>query len=132
MASDDELVAAYWTHERLASSTDRPERLKSDEWFWAWDDVHERTFLQPTIEDAVPLIVRLVDAAPKGREGYIGAGPIENLLTACGASAVDAIEAAARKNAGVARALASVDWPENLSASDIERLSRFHSGRDLN
>jgi hypothetical protein len=122
---DDQLVAAYWTYARLAHSKERAERLAGDEWYWAWDAVHERVSFEATIEDAVQLILRLVDAAPEGEEGYIGAGPVEDFLAACGGPALDAIVSAAARNTRLARALSTVIPPGGLTAGQEARLAQF-------
>src|SRR5207244_405615 len=90
------LIDAYWEQYRLSTSGDRGERLRLDEWFWAWEDV-ERA-VHDADGDVVELLVALAEAAPDGALGYVGAGPIENLIDRHGARFVDQIDDAARRS----------------------------------
>jgi hypothetical protein len=121
-AVDDDLVDAFWTHHRLVTSSDRAERMRADDWFWAWERVQE--VVHETGAGALPLLVLLCDAAPDNGVGLVGAGPIEALLWEYGASVVDAVIGAARANPGFARELSMIYPPRNLSEGDLERLRR--------
>jgi len=76
VATNDE-TEAYWTHYRL-SQGDRRERLLSDDYFWAWEDVDFAVTDGP-VDEAVKLLDSLL-RAPSADPCYVGAGPLENLL----------------------------------------------------
>src|SRR5436309_1088793 len=105
-------------HHRLVTSGDRSERRQADEWFWAWERVHG--LVDKTGAAALPLLIRLCDAAPADAVGYIGAGPIEELLMLYGSSVVDAVGDAARKSPSFARELSRIYRRDNLSERDLE------------
>jgi len=117
------LIDAYWEQYRLSTSGDRGERLRLDEWFWAWEDV-ERA-VHDADGDVVELLVALAEAAPDGARGYVGAGPIENLIDRHGARFVDQIDDAARRSAPFRTALRSVSYGENVDRAVVARLQRF-------
>ena len=74
----------YWIHDRLFTSSDRPNRLRAGEWQWAFDAVLERTRYEPDVQDALALITRLVDAAPADRLGPSARAPSKICSTAAG------------------------------------------------
>ena len=73
-----DLVSAYWRHHAL-SSGDRAERLASQELSWAWDAVDEAM----EGDDPLGLLDALLEA-PGADPGYLGAGPVGDLLAAHG------------------------------------------------
>jgi hypothetical protein len=78
MAADlDAMVDAYWRYHQLFHGT-RQERLARDAYFWAWDAV-ETAVMESPIEaiEMIDAVLRHPDADPV----YVGAGPIENLLS---------------------------------------------------
>jgi hypothetical protein len=73
----DAMVDAYWRYHQLFQGT-RQERLARDAYFWAWDAVETAVMESP--REAIEMIdevLRHPDADPV----YVGAGPIENLLS---------------------------------------------------
>jgi hypothetical protein len=73
----DAMVDAYWRYHRLSQGT-RQERLASDAYFWAWD------VLEPAVMESPSEAIVMMDAVlhhPDADPGYVGAGPIENLLS---------------------------------------------------
>jgi hypothetical protein len=75
-ANLDAMVDAYWRYHELSQGT-RQERLASDAYSWAWDALSTAVMESP-IEaiQMIDAILRHPDADP----GYVGAGPIEDLL----------------------------------------------------
>jgi hypothetical protein len=71
-----DVVVAYWRHHALASGA-RAERLACEEHFWAWEAVEEAM----DGEDPLGLLDALLEA-PGADPCYLGAGPVEDLLTA--------------------------------------------------
>ena len=126
--TDDDLVDAYWTLYRLRTSSDRSERMRADEWHWAWERVHE--LIHVTGAAALPLLVRLCDAAGayEGALAFAGADVIEALLMEYGETVVDAVSDAASKNPDFARALSHIDWPTSISEGGLDRLRRAADG----
>jgi hypothetical protein len=120
----DELVAAYWLHHRLSTSERRSDRLAADEFSWAWDKVQGAMGVS---DDAVGLILRLAQAAPDTEDALdcLGAGPLENLIHARGAEIVDQIDAAARRDARLRKALSAVWYGDDVDQGVVQRLTRF-------
>lgn len=78
MTSDEELISAYWQFHLLARSSERLERLASNDLLWAWDRVFQAACDGEV--GIVPLLMELAEAAPDERcLCSLGAGPIENL-----------------------------------------------------
>ena len=73
-----DLVSAYWRHHALASG-DRAEQLASEIHSWAWDAVDEAM----EGDDPLGLLDALLEA-PGADPGYLGAGPVGDLLAAHG------------------------------------------------
>jgi hypothetical protein len=110
----NELVTAY--HRYGATS--------ADEDFWAWERVGE-IVRGADPERAWELAVALVRASTDERLGYIGAGPIEDLVYWHGLALIDWIEGEAKRDPRFREALASI-W---LVADDIPKsvLSRLQA-----
>lgn len=120
----DELVSAYWQQYQLSTSDSREDRLRSDQYFWAWQEVDARMDdLAPA--DAVALLVTLADAAPSDAAlGYLGAGPVEDLFAYRAAEVVDEVDEAARTHARFRVALTAA-WYEKVPPEIVQRLRRF-------
>ena len=81
----DELIGAYWQQYQLASSSDRTERVRADDYFWAWafvNDVACGEIQDVDLEvEPIELMIALADQAPDHQAlSYLGAGPVENYL----------------------------------------------------
>lgn len=73
----DAMVDAYWRYHQLLHGT-RQERLARDAYFWAWDAVETAVMESPgEAIEMIDAMLRHPDADPV----YVGAGPIENLLS---------------------------------------------------
>lgn len=121
----DELADAYWAHYRLATSTDRVDRLSAGEFRWAWEVIHDRVRTEP--ETALEVLTFLADAAPDDAAlAYLGAGPVEDLLC-CGGSdvVIDRVEGAAVRNGNFRKALRCAWFDEHVEPAVAERLRRF-------
>jgi len=116
-----ELVDAYLRH--------ASERREED--FWAFDRVGE-VVRGPDPERAFELVEALVRAAPDDRLGYIGAGPVEDLVEQHSAVLIDWIEGAARRDPRFREALASI-WlvVEDVSSDALARLQAVTGNRIL-
>jgi hypothetical protein len=121
----NELAAAYWEHYRLSTSKDRAERLRSSETFWAWEAVNDLVDERP--QDVIPTLVALADAAPDDDAlGYLGAGPVEDLINHHGSVVViDRVEGAARRNQRFRTALTGAWYDEYVSPDVCARLRAF-------
>ena len=73
----DAIVDAYWRYHQLTQGT-RQERLASDAYLWAWDALETAVIESPS--EAIEMIVAVL-RHPDADPGYVGAGPIENLLS---------------------------------------------------
>lgn len=126
---DVALVTAYWTHYRLSQSEERHERLQADEWYWAWEAVHDAT--RTSAEGVVGLLVALANAADGDlhRLAYLGAGPFEDLLLygehPPAESIVDALDQAAQQNNNVQLAVRAMWWGDNDDPRTVARFTRF-------
>lgn len=120
-----DVVSAYWKHYELSTSADRDDRLRADEFYWAWEQIDARICdLAPA--DAIALLILLADAAPSDPAlVYLGAGPIEDLLVTRAAEVVDAIDDAARANAKFRDALTAAWYDEHVPPEIAHRLRRF-------
>jgi hypothetical protein len=121
----DELAQAYFEFWRLFTAEDRAERLRSDGYHWALEEVDELVEVQPS--EAVPVLVALADAAPDEHAlGLLGAGDLENLINHHGSDAViDAVVSAARRNPRFRKALTEAWYDEYVSPEVCARLRAF-------
>jgi hypothetical protein len=118
------LAIAFWTFHTLSKSKDRSERLRADEHFRGWEKVGEA--MEKGGPDAMALLVALADAAPNDYEmGYLGAGPIEDLLHEHRSTDVDLLDELARRDGRIRRALRSAILPDTLSPEEKARLRRY-------
>ncbi len=115
-AEYDVVADAYWRYYRLSTGS-REERLAAEEFFWAWDAVWDAVHYAP-----MPVILTLVDELlthPSADAGYIGAGPVEDILNLDNVENWD--EELAR------RCMASAAWREAVrSAIEPDGLSLPH------
>lgn len=124
MANAD-VLDAYWTFHALSKSSDRAERLASEDLLWAYDTVGDAMVRGGP--DAVALLVDLADTAPDDALGYLGAGPFEELLALHAESVGDDLDAALRTNAKLRQAMRSVYWGDDVPKSVVDRLRRYES-----
>lgn len=123
--STPDLVAAYWAHHKLASSSSREDRLAAEGVFWAWEEVED--LIASGGEQAVDLIVALADA-DDADPAYLGAGPVQNLLSLRPPPpevVLGRLDAAARQNPHVRVAVASVWWDDDHGLELRRRFERF-------
>lgn len=84
-----ELARAYLKHHRTRAQQDS----------WAFDEVLQRVSLSPADpEDAWNVVLALVTMADEETLGYIGAGPLEDLISHFGSELVDRIEERGRQD----------------------------------
>jgi hypothetical protein len=140
--SPDELADAYWTYYRLKPSTERADRLKSDELFWAWEMAQELSQARPWDDgfesrweerpervapamDRLELIELLAERAPDadGALAYLGAGPVENYLE--NDPDIARVDEAARRSERFRIALTMAWFDRKLPPQDVARLRRF-------
>jgi hypothetical protein len=124
----DELAQAYFEFWRLFLSKDRAERLRSDDYHWALDEVDDLVEVQPS--EALPVLVALADAAPDEHAlGLLGAGDLENLINHHGSDTViDDVVSAARRNPRFRKALA-VAWYDDYVSPEVCARLRVVGGR---
>jgi hypothetical protein len=119
---DPLLVEAYWRHHRLASGS-RQDRLDSHDWRWAVSEVQ-----RAVEDDARPL--ELLDALLAHEEAdpaYLGAGPIEDLVTAAPSRWAHELVSLAEHSSAWRQALGSV-WLDREALVDAGELRRFLTG----
>jgi hypothetical protein len=88
--------------------------------FWAWMLVNELLEADPPA--AWTIILELIDKAPDDDIlGYVAAGPLEDFIKLHAADYIDRIEACARTDARMKKALSGV-WLSNLSADLLDRI----------
>ena len=129
MASFDEIADAWWEIDRLTDEKPEGYKQKVDELWWAWETVEKQ--MEDASPDSVTLLVSLGDAAPTAEALVsLGAGPLWTLFfengirmaTPEGASLLDAVAAASRRNEAFRSALSSLWYesdyvPEAVSSS---------------
>lgn len=120
-SSIDELLATWHRHGSEGRRED----------FWAWDRVGDIVRGEDA-ERAWELVVALVRTAPDDRLGYVGAGPVEDLVVWHGRALVDWIVGEARRDARFRSALASI-WlvADGIPADVLARLQEAAGGRIL-
>jgi hypothetical protein len=105
------LIESYWLYQAL-STGDRAERLRADDLFWAWESVEDA--MTGDIRAAMLLIDELL-AAPGADPCYLGAGPLEDLLTERGTEAAEPVAARCRSSSAWRAAVACVWLDEPLA-----------------
>ena len=119
--SREAVVAAYWTQHRLRQGG-REDRLRADEYFWAWEVVHEAVW------SGAPDVLDLLDAlleADGAEPGYFGAGPLEELLNSWPNKFASGIAERARRDPRWREALRGVWWPRRMSEPAATILKDF-------
>jgi hypothetical protein len=114
----DNIVSAYWTHDgrvwaaldeasALAPSAGDLDHPDARECEWAVWEVHRMATAGST--DALTVVAALAAAAPSdGALGYLGAGPLEDLVDKHGAAFMDELVIATKLNPRLEVALATV------------------------
>ena len=99
-----------------------------DEDFWAWDRLTSLVLDQP--EQAWPILHRIIADAPEVLLGYIGAGPLENLLSEHSAEFGERIADQARRDARFRAALSAVWLSHGEISPTLEaRLQQLTGGK---
>ena len=119
------LVPAYVRH-----SVRAVQHVDPDPDFWTFDEVNDRVGASGTPADAWDVVTAIVRAAPDESLGYIGAGPVEDMVRHHGAALVDWIEGEARRDQRFQFALGCI-WMHrrDLPAPIFERLQHASGGR---
>jgi hypothetical protein len=115
------LVDGYWSAHRLRRSSVRSERLAADGWQWAVDDV-DAAMGQPD-DSALQLLDDLM-CAPDADVGYLGAGPLEDLLAVHGVAVADQVADRARKDPLWRLAVGAV-WLDSRLVATMPGLALF-------
>ncbi len=113
----DGVADAYWRYYRL-STGNRDERLAAEDFFWAFEKVDDIVHNAP-----MPAILTLVDELldhPSADAGYVGAGPVEDILHLDSVEDWDEDLARRCSASGAWReAVHGAVWPENLSLPQL-------------
>lgn len=123
----DDLAARYWEAHGLSQGT-REDRLRADN--TPWEEVQEMIWNHD--DRIVEVLVQLAESAPSDDDaGYVGAGPLEELLyenrdrlREPTDELLAQVDAAARRSSRFRRALASA-LLEDLPAPVVRQLGRF-------
>jgi hypothetical protein len=115
------LVEGYWLSHRLATSTDRLERLAAEQWSWAVGEVDAA--MDRGDDSALDLLDDLLHA-PDADPGYLGASPLENLLIEHGAAVADQVADRARRDPLWREAVGGV-WLDSSVAEALPALAPF-------
>jgi hypothetical protein len=124
--SVEELARSYWEYWRLATSSVNAERRSANEYLWAPEEVTE--LVRERAEDRVGVLIAIADAAPSDAAlGFLGAGPIENMIHPSTPDyVIDQIEAAAEANGRFRTALRSAEFDDERISPEVRaRLRRF-------
>jgi len=114
------LVAAYWRYHQLSAGT-RKQRLAGEDLFWACEAVQDAVHDDPT--DVLDLIDALL-LAPEADPGYVGAGPVEDLICQTGSKYEAALAERCRKDAKWREAMSCV-WLDEPDRQKVPLLSVF-------
>jgi hypothetical protein len=119
------LVPAYVRHSLRAV-----QHVEPDPDFWTFDEVNDRVGASGTPEDSWDLMTAIIRAAPDEALGYIGAGPVEDMVRHHGSALVEWIEGEARRDPRFQFALGCI-WINrgDLPAPILERLQHASGGR---
>ena len=120
------LVDGYWTAHRLAMSSVRSDRLAAQDWRWAVDEVGS-AMEQPDAA-ALDLLDDLM-RAPEADLGYLGASPLEDLLTEHGSVIADQVADRARRDPLWRAAVGGV-WLDSAVAQALPALAPFLPGSE--
>jgi len=107
---------------------ERGESMRAQRAWRAFEEVQR--ILGEGGEDAVGLILGLLDAAPGDAEVAVGSGPLEDLVSGHGDELVDLIDRTARQRPDFAASLRAVSLEEGtLRAEAMASLARWvHAG----
>ena len=120
------VTAVYWQHYRQSKGS-RPERLAAADSFWAWEAVDD--VVQRGGADVLPLLDALLEA-PGADAGYVGAGPVEDLLASDDGDRWDGLVAErCRRSAAWREAVAAVWLEEQRKESLVSLRPFFSAGR---
>ena len=93
-----------------------------EETFWAWERVQDLTRMDPEL--AWRVITLLVEQSPSDEVlGSVGAGPLEDFLSAYGERMIDRVEERARSDELFRQCLASV-WQSEMSDELLARVQK--------
>lgn len=117
-----DVKAAYWRHHRAiraqasdASASTEPADYVPDPDFWAWEYVRE--LCGSGDRAALDRLVDLADSALDDQQlDYLGAGPVEDFVSGCGALLINDIERAAIRSPKFLRALQGM-YPTEIPES---------------
>jgi hypothetical protein len=103
------LAGAYLRHHATGADADS----------WAYDEVNRRVGRRGDAQDGWRVVLALLDVATGQEVGYVGAGPLEDLVVNWGAALAGRIEARARRDGKFRFALQRVwlrkgDLPEPI------------------
>jgi len=117
----DELAIAYLKHSRTKSQEDA----------WAWREVERRvSSSEAEPEDALAVVLALVEAVDDGHLGYVGAGPLEDFVHHFGAAAIDRLEEHARRSPKFRMCLGTIYLSHgSLPPAILERVVRASDGQ---
>lgn len=116
----DGIADTYWNHYARRSGS-REERLQADELSWAWEFVDDAARDAP-LGEVLALLDELL-AHPEADPGYLGAGPLEDMLNR--ESIADWEQELAQRCADSAlwrQAFHGAYWPDSL---DLPRLAPY-------
>jgi hypothetical protein len=115
-----ELARAYLKHHRTQDEAD----------FWAFDEVADRVTYGEDPHRAWELVLALVEAAEDTNLGYVGAGPLEDLVTRFGPQLIAEIESQARRDPKFRACLGTI-WLSkgNLPADILSRVVVASNGQ---
>jgi len=116
-----ELAIAYLKHSRT----------KSEEDSWAWREVERRVnSSEAEAEDALAVVLALVEAADDGSLGYVGAGPLEDFVHHFGAPFIDRLEEHARRSPRFRTCLGTIYLSHgSLPPAILERVVKASNGQ---
>jgi hypothetical protein len=129
------MVRGWWLFRAMAGGEhedrvelERGESVRAQRAWRAFAEV--QSILRQGGEDAVGLILGLLDAATGHAEVAVGPGPLEDLISEHGDNLVDLIDRTARQRPDFAASLQSVSLEAGtLRTETMDRLSRWvHAG----
>lgn len=120
----DEIVKAYWEHYSSTQSSDRVLRLDAERTLWAWEAVEEEV-RSPTARVLKLLLALGHEAKDDDALAYLGAGPVEDLISWHGARYLDEIDQCARSDPAFRKALSNVWIATQVPEAVHERLAKY-------
>lgn len=120
----DQIVKGYWAHYEATRSLDRTHRAETEPNFWAWEAVDDE--VRAPSDRVFELLLTLAHEAKDDEAlGYLGAGPVEDLVAWHGTRYLDEIEKWARRDPAFRKALSNIWITTDLPAPVRERLAPF-------